>query len=372
MKKLLPFLSLIILASCGESRNSEKSEPVNILENLTYTVDTLILDVGEEIFNPGAYVGYALSEDEQTLFQLYYPEKEIHEYDIAALKLVNIHPFETDGPDAIPDYLNHFQALPNREFFMASSVQSAVFSINGKRLLNLKLQLENVNGFDPDATFSLTNETHISPDKKKIISLPNNLPGPVEGLAVIDIESMSGRLMPIPALDMTNGYNITFQQGNGMTRSGDFQRLQLVHDQIVIYSGATSDSYTYDWNTDSLSLHTFPHQIVAKAKTGDFATIVDSHERRMEVGKEMRKQITFEKFYWDQSRKMYFRLGSITNENDSIIYLFAYDEKFNLIGETELADMNRIPYRSFFRNGNLYNYTIVEENPALVQFTFDF
>jgi len=373
MKKLLPVLFLILLASCGESGSSEKSESGNILENLTYSVDTLILDIGEEIFDPGAYYGSTMSADEKIGYRLYDPKKEIHEYDLEGLKLRAIHPFESDGPNAIPDYVNYFQSLPNEEFFMANDAQAGVFSLSGENKLKLKIQRDNVSGFDPEASFSFANNMHISPDKKKIISLPNTFTGPVVGLAVIDIESMAGKLRAIPALDLTNGYNITFQQGNGITRSGDFHTLQIVNDQFVIYSGATSDIYTYDWNTDSLRLRTFPHQLVAKAKTGDFPTVVDSNERRWELGKEMRKQITFNKFYWDESRKQYFRLGSVTNEDDSIIYLFAYDEEFNLQGEAELAGLENIPfYQTFFRNGKLFNYYTVGENPALVQFTFDF
>jgi hypothetical protein len=371
--KLLFFICLIGgFFSCGGNSESDSSSKKNILENLKVSIDSIRIDVGEEIFNAGAYYGSTLSADEKIGYRLYDPKKEIHEYDLEGLKLRAIHPFESDGPNAIPDYVNYFQSLPNEEFFMANDAQAGVFSLSGENKLKLKIQRDNVSGFDPEASFSFANNMHISPDKKKIISLPNTFTGPVVGLAVIDIESMAGKLRAIPALDLTNGYNITFQQGNGITRSGDFHTLQIVNDQFVIYSGATSDIYTYDWNTDSLKLRTFPHQLVAKAKTGDFPTVVDSNERRWELGKEMRKQITFDKFYWDESRKQYFRLGSVTNEDDSIIYLFAYDEEFNLQGETELAGLENIPYQTFFRNGKLFSYYTVEENPALIQFTFDF
>jgi hypothetical protein len=372
MRKLLPILLLSILAACGEKNSSEKAGSKNILENLTYSIDTLILNVGDEIFNPGAYYGRDLSEDLKTLYFFYEPEKEIHEYDLNELKLLRIYPLEADGPDAIPPYLNYFQALPKQEFFMADFAKAGIYSLEGKQILNLRIQLENIAGFDPEATFSLTNNIHLSPDKKKIISLPKNFDGPVEGLAVIDIETMNGTLQDIPELELTDKYNVTFKQGNGMTRSGDFHFLQLVNNQFFICSGATSDIYTYDWRTDSLRHHSFPHQLVAKSKTGDFPTEVDSHERRIEVMKEMRKQITFEDFYWDETRNLYFRLGSMGTEKDTEVFLFAYDSQLNLIGETKLEGMQRMIYQAFIRNGKLYSYYVVEENPALVQFTFDF
>ncbi|MEP0714061.1 DUF4221 family protein [Algoriphagus sp.] len=373
MKKTLLFFCLPLFFSCGENSNSEKAESENILDNLTFTVDTLILDVGEEIFNPGAYYGRDLNEDGEIAYWFYEPEKQIHEYDLANLKLKAIHSFETDGPNAIPSYLNNFQALPNQEFFMADYAKTGVYSLDGAQVLNLRIQLENIAGFDPEATFSLTNNVHLSPDKKKILSLPNNFAGPVEGFAVIDREKMTGNLRQLPALEITDKYNVSFEQGNGISRSGDFQSLQYLNELFFIYSGATSDIYTYDWKTDSLTLHSFPHRLVAKSKTGDFATQVDSNERRWEVGKEMRKQITFGKFYWDESRSMYFRFGSMTNENDkTTVYLFAYDGKLNLQGETAMEGLENMFYQAFFRKGKLYNYSIVGEDPALIEYSFDF
>jgi hypothetical protein len=112
--------------------------------------------------------------------------------------------------------------------------------------------------------------------------------------------------------------------------------------------------------------------LVAKSKTGDFSKEVDSHERRIEVMKEMRKQITFEDFYWDETRNLYFRLGSMGTDTDLEVFLFAYDEQLNLIGETKLDGLPSMIYRAFVRNGKLYSYYVVEESPALVQFTFDF
>lgn len=369
MNKSFKILALLVLVSCSEKEDKEKT---NILEDLSYSVDTLLMDVGEEIFNPGAYYGIDLSEDCETGYWFYEPKKQIHEYDLVNLKLTAIHPFETDGPNAIPPYLNYFQALPNKEFFMADFAKTGIYTIEGNQILNLRIQLETVSGFDSEATFSLTNNIHLSPDKKKTISLPNNFTGPVEGLAVIDIETMTGTLKDISKLDLTNKYNVTFKQGNGMTRSGDFQTLQLVNNLFFIYSGSLSDIYTYDWKTDSLRHYSFPHQLVAKSKTGDFPTEVDSNERRREVMKEMKKQITFGDFYWDESRNLYFRLGSMTNETDTSVFLFAYDKELNLIGEARLKGINKMIPRPFFRDGKLYSYHVAGESPALAQFTFNF
>lgn len=53
---------MAILAACS-GRESENKEPKNILENFSFSVDTLVVDVGEEIFMPGAYSNFEISEE---------------------------------------------------------------------------------------------------------------------------------------------------------------------------------------------------------------------------------------------------------------------------------------------------------------------
>ncbi|SHN34701.1 protein of unknown function [Cyclobacterium lianum] len=98
MKKLLLFSSLALLASCS-ARESEKAASENILGNFSFSVDTLIVDVGEEIFMPGAYDMFELSEDGNRLFTYFEPELEVHEIDLNAIKLLKRHKFEKDGPN---------------------------------------------------------------------------------------------------------------------------------------------------------------------------------------------------------------------------------------------------------------------------------
>ncbi|HAZ24551.1 MAG TPA: hypothetical protein DCY95_07835, partial [Algoriphagus sp.] len=53
MKKQLLFLLFAsIIFSCQE-KSSEKIEQSNILENLTFTVDTILVDSGDELLNLG-------------------------------------------------------------------------------------------------------------------------------------------------------------------------------------------------------------------------------------------------------------------------------------------------------------------------------
>lgn len=378
MKKLLLLSSLALLASCS-ARESEKAASENILENFSFSVDTLIVDVGEEIFMPGAYGMFELSGDGDRLFTYFEPELEVHEIDLNAIKLLKRHKFEKDGPNMIPMYLNYMQNLSEMELFFASSVQAGIFKKSGEKVRSISLKPEDYAGLGPDFPFSLGNSIVVSPDQNKVLTLPNQSLGTAEGLAILDIEDMSGKFLSLPALEMTKNFRVLFRQGNGATSSGESQRLKLANGLLIIDSGATSDTYVLDLKSDSLRLLTFPHQLVPKAKTGEFPSEVDSNERRREVTNEIYRQISFSQFFWDDGNQIYFRMGQMNrNLNEALkkytadIYLFAYDEEFNLIGETVVEGLDFMPTDGFTKGNKLYMEWVVDENPAFIEYTLNF
>lgn len=378
MKKLLPILVLVMIYACGKKGNSENSSPTNRLENFTLTADTLQIDVGDELFNPEAYYLKDLNADQSKVY-FFYPENEIHEINLDNLKLVERHVFEVDGPNAIPDYLNYLQALPNEEVFLANYTQTGVYKLTGEKVTSNKLQPETIEGIPDDASYSLTNAIHISPEKSTILSLPNTFGEPIEGLAIINTQEMSAKILDLPALDLTKNFQIIFREGNGTIASGDYQRIQFLNDRFFIYSASTAEMYSYDWQTDSLQLHSFPHQLVPVSKSGKVTRNMDSRESYYAATRELTKQISFGEFLWDDTRETYFRFGEMNSQYNeegrlvrSDIYLFSYTKEMKLTGETKVEEMKYRPYSSFMKNGKLYMRSVQDENPVFIVYTFNF
>lgn len=380
MKELIFSVALIVsFSSCETKNNSESSSTPNLLENFSFSVDTVMVDVGEEIFMPGAYYKFELSQSGDHVFTYFEPEFEVHEIDLNTLKLLKRHKFEKDGPNMIPMYLNYMQNLNESELFFANSYQAGVFKKTGEKVKSIPLKPEDYEGFDAGFSYTLGNSVQISPDQKTVLTLPNEGLGTSEGLAILNLEDMSGKFLKLPALEMTKNFRVIYKQGNGATSSGESQRLNLIKGQFIIDSGATSDIYIYNQAKDSLRLVTFPHMLVPKAKTGEFPSEVDSHERRREVTNEMAKQISFSQFFWDEGHQIYFRMGQMNRElNEEAkkytadIYLFTYDKDFNLTGEAIVDDLDFMPTNGFARDDKLYMQWVVGENPAFIVYIFNF
>ncbi|PZX47003.1 DUF4221 family protein [Algoriphagus chordae] len=379
MKRLFFYTTLFVsLYSCDNKTSSDSSiSSSNTLENFSFSVDTLVVDVGEEIFMPGAYSIFALSDDADRVFTFYEPETEVHEIDLKNLKLLQRHRFEKDGPNMIPQFTSYMQQVNDDELFLANFYKSGIFKTSGEKTQTIPLQSEKYTGFDPDYSFTMGNSIRISADKKAVLFFPNAGIGAPDGLAVLNTEKMSGKLLPLPALEMSNKYRVSLKDGS--VSLGQLQQTSWVNGQFLIYSGATSDIYVYEHLSDSLRLVTFPHEIVPKAKTGEFPTEFDSYEKMREVSNEINKQITFSEFLWDESRQMYFRmaqqnwqLNEVAMAYTADTYLFAYDQEFNLIGETEMDGLDFMFSGGFMREGKLYMRWVVGENPAFFVYTFDF
>lgn len=377
MKKLLPIIGLCVLSACSNDKKQDQEGP-NILENISFTTDTLEVAVGEEVINSSAYYGFDLSEDGKTAFFFNNRDLQIHEIDLEEMSLVKRHPFDRDGPNRAPSFVNYFQYLPNQEFLLASFNGAGVYTLEGELIQKLEINSDMISGFENE-NLLLTNNLHLSRNKSKALSLPRTFEGSILGLGIIDLKSMNAKSLDLPAMKITENYRVTFSEGGGSTSYGDFEQISKINSKFFIHSGATSDVYVYDADIDSLQLKSFPHQLVAKTKTGDFQTTVDSRERMLDINKEMSNQIDFGPFLWDHSNQQYFRFASKILAFDeegasskSDFYLFVYDEDLNLLAEGKVKDFRSLHKISFFKDGKLYCYSSVNENPGFIVYKFDF
>ncbi|KPQ15003.1 MAG: protein with DUF4221 domain [Algoriphagus marincola HL-49] len=386
MKIIFRGLTLLLFFSCTEKASEQIAEGAiqtqtyteNQLENLQITLDTLKVDVGEELVNSSAYYGFGLSEDGKSIFFSESQSSEIHEIDLGEMKLLRRIPFEKDGPNRAPDFVESFDVLPGDEFMLANYAIQAIYNDQAEKIQDLKLRAEEYDEID-ESLGGLYTYVAISPDKKKAFSLPAPFGEFTAGLAVLDLESKTGELLKLPALDLTQNFRVTFSQNGGITTSGDMIRMEKIKDQLVIYSGSTADFYLYDMPSDSLMLLKFDHQLVENQKKGTFKTQAGSQEERVEISGEIRKQINFYGFIWDDTRQQYFRFGIKGNgTNDSgeprpsDVFLFSYDQDFNLLGEKKIEGLSNVFFNGFFFDGKIYNYRPVEEDPGFVVMTLNY
>ena len=323
----------------------------------------------------------SVSLDEQKYFHYDYSKTAINEIDLQTLELTNTYQFSREGPNSIGFNPPTIQPLSSDRFlFVSSGINVGTYFKNGEKEKNLKFNFKEIEGLDIDEGSLITYKAHISHDEKFLFALtsPYKTSSDVR-LIIINPETKTGKSISLPALVSTLKFRVSLSSEKTFMGRGEGIFLKTLNKKLFITSSANSDTYVYDYLTDSLRFFEFPHQQVSPRKSGEIKNDVsDENEFHAESAKFI-YQTSFDKFLWDKKREQYFRLGynlipqeTPELEKKSEVSLFTYDKDLNLLGETRL---NEIDYRlesAFFKDGKLYSYVNVEDELGFAVFTFNF
>ncbi|MDG1277920.1 MAG: DUF4221 family protein [Algoriphagus sp.] len=382
--KNLPLVALLLaLFSCGESDTAENSGSKNILENFSFTTDTLVVNPGEEIINLSQGVRSGSLDESKTYFYLFDEVTgQMNKINLDKLILEEQIPFEKEGPNGVgANYISTSRYLPGEEFLFSNFQSTGIFNKNGKKVLDLTLKPGDlqVEGLSENAQYNLTNQIQFSPDKRWMYSLPGDFMEGTNQLAKIDLESKSGNVIPIPALEKVGEYSILLQSDEMMSIYVEELFLQQIGDSYFLSGGTVNSIYRFEAGQDSLELFKFDFSIVPNEKEIPVNNKVSSQDQFQAEMEKARGQIGFEKLLFDEATKRFYRFGRIYKPREdkeaplkARVFLFAFDENLNLIGETEIPELDKVPSNAFFKDGKLWSYVNVEDELGFAVFTIDF
>lgn len=379
MKKLILIFLAPLIYSCGGS-SSERAESGNILENLTFTVDTVLINSGQELVDLSGDIRLAdFSKDLRTLYLLGQKNKVLYVFDLDQKDLIETIQFEKEGPNGLGEYPSSLQLLTGERFLISDYRSSYLFDKAAKRIGEFKIAKDSIEGLETKDEMSLLHHVTLSPDEQALFSLPGNFFEGTRDLLVYDLSKSAGKQLDIPAMDLAGTFRVVLQSKEMMMVSIEDINFSWANDRLFIYSNSTSDLYTYDYQEDSLKLHTFPHSLVESKKSGSVQNTVESQEAFQAEMEKISTQITFGGMIWDPASEQYYRFGRIfvpkpdlERKGDDKVYLFAYDKELNLIGEAYLEELKKQPNRSFFKDGKLWSYVNVEDELGFAVMDFKF
>ncbi|WP_373396299.1 DUF4221 family protein [Algoriphagus halophilus] len=382
MKKLSALFLISFIFSCAEKEGSESSKSENILNNLTFTVDTVVVDPGEEIIDLSNHLRLAdISEDRKKLYLFTESDNQLSVINLDQLTLQQKIPYEKEGPNGVGGFLWNLDLISDEKFYLMSFNTSAIFDFKGIKLETINLEEEDILGIK-DKTLQ-NNRLKVTKDLSWYYTVPGSdfdqKDQPVE-LAVINRENKEGRLFPLPALDKTQAYKVILSDGPMMQVYAENFFLAEYFEKFYLTSSVTSDIYQIDPKNDSLVLHSYELKQTPKEKTdppsrNEFS---DQEVWRDEITK-IHSQITFGELLWDEQRGYFFRFGGVLIPSgvedvpsNTKVYLMAFDKDLHLLGETELEDLDELPEFPFFKDGQLWSYVNVEDELGFSVITFDF
>lgn len=368
----LLFLGPLFIFSCGGA-SSEKAESVNILENLTFMVDTVMIDSKGKLFElrRGPHTS-SVSEDGKYLYLFNSRTHQIQQINLDKLSWEKDFDFEVEGPNGISDMVLKTQILGDGTFLITAFNRLGIFSQDGTKLKDLSISSLPLQTDLQELEYSMV----LSKDQNQLFSLPGvRFQGP-RTFAKIDLQTYEIENFPIKEMDWI--FDIKVGTANQVVFQ-EFVYLRKENDQILALSPSTSAFYRYDLKKDSLSFHSFVHALSPVANESKPKRIVETDEEYQEEMRKFFMGMYFGPLVWQEDKEAYFRFGRKTNQIDeswqsisSKVFMYAYDREFNLIGEAELPEEAKFPRDFFFKDGKLWSYVNVEDELgfAVMEFTF--
>ncbi|WP_297336730.1 DUF4221 family protein [Algoriphagus sp.] len=382
MKKLIPLIFLPLILACGDN-SSKIPNSGNVLENLTFSIDTVRVDPKGEIFDLGFGVhNSALSLDRKTFYFFDIRKAVMYEIDLDRLELLAVYPFSKEGPNSIGFNPPKINSLQNDRFLITSpGITVGVFTKNGQKEKSLKFNFREIEGLGVQEEGLITSRVTLSHDEEQMFALTRISATQTEvRLLVIDPNSKTGKSIELPSMDQVVKFTLLLQQPKRFSSTGENIWLKTLHEKLFITSSVTSDTYLYDYTKDSLVLVEFNHKLVPKKKTGDFERNLFTDEKAFEDAAEKKiNQVTFRELIWDDQRKQFFRFAYKPIEDAdgnwyqrADVYLFVYDADLVLLGEKYLFELPNVPEFTFFKDGKLWSYVNVEDELGFAVFDFKF
>ncbi|WP_075348857.1 DUF4221 family protein [Algoriphagus marinus] len=379
MRKLIPILFVIALASCGKKGNSEEVKSENILENLTYSVDTVVVDSGDEFINLklGSLFSF-LSPDHRLFYKYDISSMQLKEVDLDQLALTGSYSFEREGPNGVEVYGRTIAPLSNGDFIFSGQQRIGRFSKAGELIPPFDYKLNDLIDESQSQGDNLIQFTYTEKNNMGYF-LETHSSEPVFNLIFINLDEKSSKVIDLPEMDRTNEYRIVLEKDGFRINWAQVLTVQAIDSKIYITTPVHDGIYRFEPVGNRLDYFSFPLTLTAKEKTKEIKNEVSSEGAMNEQIEIMNSEVRFYELLWDEESNRFYRFSSIAIPSNSSelstkneVYFSAFDSELNLIGETQLEEITKIPENPFFKDGKLWSYVNVEDELGFAVFTFDF
>jgi hypothetical protein len=375
MKKLIPVLFLIALASCGKKSDSEKVKSDLKIESLSYTVDTVLVDPGDSILFANRL---AISLDKKTLFNFNSRKAELDIIDLDQLVIRDRISFEKEGPLGIGKYASSIQETNSGELFIFGFSDLRKLNKQKDSLTIFQFATAEFGGDGLEEIEELKFSFLVSEDGSKYFA-PYGEQGFQKantGIVIVELATMDLKKVPLDLFERSNQYVRRFiEDGKLQSQSNEMIDIYPLKNKLIISSHNFNEAYLYELGTGLLTHKVFQSELTSNAKKVSEKNTGNTFEEMLEIASEAEKEVDFGTFLYDDKSDRVFRFTRDLDHmiGDSVTYkniLTIFDTDLNPLYEQEV-DFRR-PGFSFFKDGKLYSYVNVDDELGFAVFTFDF
>jgi hypothetical protein len=378
MKSLLLACSILFLLSCSEKRENQ-----NEISQLTFSMDTVVIDSkGEFLFLNFGLRTACISKDGKILYNLNIQEPSLESIDLDNLVLLGKQPLDKEGPNGIGNKgrggIVHmggdsllFKGWPSPEIFSSKGKKSKalqnLYPIKTKITDNGKdFMYEAVDPTEPDLVFGIINE----------------FPGKNFEFGKINLQDSTLKTYPLPTWGKLDEFTITYDDGNTTDIWGPLIYVVNIQHQLIVSSNLSSELYVYNPYSDSLHHFTYSYNLTKSEKTGGYPTEISDPKEFHNIFKGIYGEVSFLPPIWDPERQHYYRIhyetlfeddfsGMYPKQIGAKVYITVYDKDFQLKAESHLPQFDSIPGFHFAKDGKIWLFENLDDEMGFVRMAFD-
>lgn len=379
MKNYLLLAFSLLLFSCGEKDGEKQAD----FSNITFQIDTVIVDPGNEIIN--LRFGLWNSVKNENNSKLYLFDNQAYTLDIIDLDQMILErkiKFEKEGPNGVGSYVSWMSFLDENKILLASFEGMGLFDLEANKLNTFKLEKEKFEGDSLLDGESFYRKSIIAENGNVIYGLLGNWMNEHESFAKIDFENGLIKKIILPGRSELPDYSVMLRTDNMSTIMTSDKSIQKFENKLILSSSAYSTLFFVDMVTDSAYMIDYTPQLTSKVKKGGYPSEVDSEKRFKEVMEDIYAEINFQAPIWDAKNRRFYRFsyetiptgntdGPLFEDPEkkpmSKIYISIFDEDFNLLGESLASQIHGIPNTPFVKDGLIWSYVNVDDELGFVR-----
>ncbi|UJP66489.1 DUF4221 family protein [Mongoliitalea daihaiensis] len=368
------FLASWVLFSCGSKESEQKID----YSSISFSVDTVMVDPGEEILNLkyGLFVS-DMTPDKQFLYLWDPDQNKVNEIDLNALELRNQYPFEKEGPDGVGNTFINVLALVDNNFVIGGFGSRGLFSKDGKKLQDLRIKSEEFTGDSLDVGRDYDSKPIILENGSMMVGLMNNWMAGTFDLVKTDFNKKTIKKLTFPGIEELPDYKIILRGDMMVSITGSDKNLRRVGSRAIFSNSSYADLYVLDMDSDSIRQVSYTPTLTKSRKKGGYPDEVETEKAMEELRETIYEEINFLAPIWDEEKKVFYRFSYTSDKNPSYspdvedspkfknrVYLTVLNENLELIGESYLEKLDFTPHSAFVKDGMIWSYLNVDDELA--------
>ncbi|PSL04479.1 DUF4221 family protein [Cecembia rubra] len=373
MKNYLLLAFSLLLFSCGEKDGEKQAD----FSNITFQIDTVIVDPGNEIINLryGLW-NSVLNNSHSKLFLFDNQAYTLDIIDLDQLILERKVKFEKEGPNGVGSFVSWMGLCDDNRILLASFEGMGLFDLDANKLMTYKLEKDKFEGDSLLDGENFYRKSILAENGDVIYGLLGNWADEIESFAKIDFKNGLINKLELPGRSELPDYSVMLRTDNMVSIMASDKSVKKFENKLILSSSAYSTLFIIDIEKDSAYMVDYTPVLTSKAKKGGYPSEVDSEKRFKEVMEDIYAEINFQAPIWDPKNRRFYRFSYETiptgntdgplfedSEKKPIakIYISIFDENFNLLGESLVSQIQGIPNTPFVKDGLIWSYVNVDD-----------